>query len=65
MLEQVFVDLTEVGRRVLKIRFRYISSEVNPCYGKLIVLAGVEVSFVALLHMNNGGGGELHITHLL
>ncbi len=61
MLSQIFIDLAEAWSPVLKVKFEYLNSEVNPAMANIV--SPSEVVVVSTFHIElDGGGGDLHVT---
>ncbi len=60
VLNQVFHDMQEAWHAVLKVKFEYLNSEVNPAMANIV--SPSEAVVVSTFHIElDGGGGELHV----
>ena len=61
VLQQSFIDLSEAWRNVFKLKFEYMTSEVNPSMANIV--SPSEVVIVSTFHVElDGGGGDIHVT---
>jgi len=60
VLDHVFRDMREAWSAVFKVKFEYMSSEVNPSMANIV--SPSEVVVVSTYHIElDGGGGEMHM----
>jgi len=60
ILEQAFSDLTEAWSPVMKVKYEYLTMEVNPQFANIV--SPTEVVVVSSFHVElDGGGGTFHV----
>ena len=61
ILNKAFADLQEAWQAVVKLKFEYLSSEINPHFAN--IASPTEIVVVTTFHIElEGGGGNLHVT---
>jgi flagellar motor switch protein FliM len=61
LLEKLFLDIEDAWNPVMKVKFQYQNSEVNPSMANIVTPS--EVVVISGFHIElEGGGGDLHIT---
>lgn len=61
VLEQIYADLYEAWSPVQKLKFEFLSSEINPQFANIV--SPSETVVVSQFHVElDGGGGDLHVT---
>lgn len=61
VLAEVFAALTEAWAPVLKLKFEFVNSEINPQFANIV--SPTETVVVSRFHVGlEGGGGQIHLT---
>jgi flagellar motor switch protein FliM len=61
ILKRLFVDLQEAWSNVARLKFEFVSSEINPHFANIV--SPTEIVVVTTFHVElDGGGGDIHVT---